>query len=470
MAPSAALQRLERVEKFLDSIDKVTTPNDLQEPFRSLWLRAHGEKPTLMSDERQEAMLSGGFSQELFGDVEISSAEKRPDSKGSIEFISPKDVGPTIEMEVEENKVTFKMAADKDLKNIEAKEKAANGMIELQNHIKPLSGLGGEVAKVCEGITDIARDYKDGNFGKAMDLSRILKKKVDTDDFRRSVVVELQKKIGEYSELGGDTTKAKDKFKELAISLKDGDQDFILIAGDVNALAEYAIKDIVEEEVIVQVKGAHEEKEAPKTKRTLKRKIVQKLPEKTEEKEAPKEEKIILDEEEGPDPVEEDKPVIKIVTVKKLVPVQKVRKERKEYRKQIKKDIPKDKPKVELEKDETPEKPIVKEETVEEEISAPEVEPEAEVREIKKEKAPMEKAEHEASADGTPVGSIQNAYKKYQFVYNASIKMNEAGKDVSQIFDLMTFAEQARQKGEMKTYVGVCNQMETMLIQIQTKG
>ena len=467
MAPSAASQRLERVEKFLDNIDKVTTPNDLQGPFRSLWLRVHGEKPTLMSDERQKAMLTAGFSQELFGDVEISSAVKKPDSKGSIEFISPKDVGPTVEMEVEKSKITFKMAGDNDLKNIEAKEKAANGMIELQNHIKPLSGLGGEVAKVCEGITDIARDYKGGNYGKAMDLSRLLKKKVDTDDFRRSVVVELQKKIGEYSELGGDTTKAKDKFKELAISLKDGDQDFILIAGDVNALAEYAIKDIIEEEVIVQVKGAHEKIEALKPKKVLKRKILQKLPEKTEEKEAPEEEKIVLDEEE---PVEEKKPVIKIITVKKLVPIQKVRKERKEYREQVKKDMSKDKPKVELEEDDTPEEPVAKKETVEKEIPLPEVEPETEVLKTEEEKIPVKKAEPEASADGTPVETIQDAYKKYQFVYDASLKMNESGKDVSQIFDLMTFAEQARQKGEMKTYVGVCKQMETMLIQIQTKG
>ena len=47
MAASAASQRLERIEKFLDNSDKIDNPKDLQEPFRSLFLRIRGEKPTL---------------------------------------------------------------------------------------------------------------------------------------------------------------------------------------------------------------------------------------------------------------------------------------------------------------------------------------------------------------------------------------------------------------------------------------
>jgi hypothetical protein len=459
MAVSAASERLDRLERFLDNINNVKSPSDLQEPFRSMWLRMHGERPTMMSEERREAFLKGGIGEGVLGDVQISAGSSPRDVKGDIEVISPKDVGPTVEMEVEDRKVTFKMAGDEDLKNIESKEEAANEMISLQGSIKPLSGLGGEVAKVWEGIRDVAQDYRAGNFIKALELGKSLKKFLDSEKFKKSVMLELQKKISEYEDLGGDTSKAKERFKDLASAMKEKDGEFINIAGEINNLAEESIKGIVEEEVVAEVKAEpkpdmKKKEEAPAPKRVLKKKVVPKLPKDTEE----------VEEEEE----EEEKPVIKIVTVKKLVPVQKVRKEREEYKNQQKEDSTSEEEDImELDEDEeseAPEPEPAPEEKVEDKVETEtEPEPAAESKEAVKpqvQRSPVQ--------EGPTKEEIQTAFKKYQFVYNASIKLNEKGKDVSQIFDLMNYAEQARQKGDLKAYVGVCNQMEQMLIKLQS--
>lgn len=462
MAASAASQRLERIEKFLDNSDKIDTPRDLQEPFRSLFLRIRGEKPTLMSDERKQAVLTSGLSTGGLGDVQITSGGG---DKGGIELISPKDVGPTVEMEVKKDKVTFKMAQDKDLKKVQAKEDAANQMISLQSTIKPIRGLGGEVAKVWEGITDIARDYKEGNYEKAIDLSKILEKKIRTEDFKKSIVVELQKKLKEYEDLGGNTAKARAKFKELAEALKEDADDLFLIAGDVNALAEASIRDLVADEVVA-VKVDKKE-EAPKPQRkVLKRKVVPELPKETgeEEEETGKEDQgedeFEIDEDslEGEDrEEEEEKPVIKIVTVKKLVPVKKMKKERQEYEDSINK--------AEVEKA-AEKKPLEKETEPRPEKKTPE----KEVREAKPGKeTPKKEEQKKPASDAIPKEKITEAFNKYQTAYKISLKMNEKGKDVSQIFDLMKFAEQAREKGDMKTYVGVCNQMESMVLKMQSQ-
>ena len=87
---------------------------------------------------------------------------------------------------------------------------------------------------------------------------------------------------------------------------------------------------------------------------------------------------------------------------------------------------------------------------------------------VKEEKPPAEE-KPKAAADGTPNEQITEAFKKYQTAYSISLKMHEKGKDVSTIFDLMKFAEQSREKGDMKTYVGVCNQMESMVLKMQTQ-
>ena len=478
MAVSAASERLDRLERFLDNMNNVKSPSDLQEPFRSLWLRMHGERPTMMSEERREAFLKGGIGEGVLGDVQISAGSSPGDVKGSIEVISPKDVGPTVEMEVEDKKVTFKMAGDEDLKNIESREEAANEMISLQGSIKPLSGLGGEVAKVWEGIRDVAQDYRAGNFIKALELGKSLKKFLDSEKFKKSVMLELQKKLSEYEDLGGDTSKAKERFKDLASAMKEKDDQFINIAGEINALAEDSIRGIVEEEVVAEVKAEPKpetkaKEEAPAPKRILKKKVVPKLPKDTQEVEEGKEKEAEEEPEEGQEEKEEEKPVIKIVTVKKLIPVQKVRKEREEYKKQqseinVGEDEEEESDIMELDEEEENEAPEPEQapadKQVEEKVeSETEREPEAEKKETVKpqvQRTPVQ--------EGPTKEEIQAAFKKYQFVYNASIKLNEKGKDVSQIFDLMNYAEQSRQKGDMKVYVGICNQMEHMLIKLQS--
>ncbi|RLF69354.1 MAG: hypothetical protein DRN57_00935 [Thermoplasmata archaeon] len=502
MAASTDIQRMEHIERFLDNIDKVGNPSELREPMRSLWLRIHGEMPTMMSEERRSEVLSRGFSKGTFGDVDISEAD-RGGLKGSIEVISPSELGPTVEMEVEERKVTFRKADEETLKNIQAREKAANLMIELQNQVKPLSGLGGEVAKVWEGITDIARDYREGSFEKAADMGMILKKKLEADEFKKSVIVQIQKKLSEYEELGGDVSDAKARFKDLAQSLKSGDRDFISLAGEVNALAEEAIKDIVTEEVVAEVKEPPSPKVSPK--RTLRKKEVPGLPE-GEEEEGPGDE-MVLDEEgeepgsEKPDLTEEkeevkppsapsakaeeapsdeeEKPVIKIVTVKKLVPVKKAMKEKREYREQVKKDEEASLEAAAQDVSPSTEESVPstgvetgKEDEIEEK-PVRETEPEAEAKQPSPEKTgetPAGKESSEGKKKDVPsVEEVKKAYEKYQFVYNASLKLHEKGRDVSQLFDLMNFAEQARKKGDMKMYVGVCSQMESMLISLQSK-
>ncbi len=474
MAVSAASERLERVERFLDMVDNVKSPGDLQEPFKSLWLRIHGEKPTMMSEERKEALISGGLKGGIFEDVQISSGPSPKNVKGSIEVISPKQVGPTVEMEVEkEEKVTFKMAKGDDLKNIEHKEGAANEMITLQGSVKNLSGLGGEVAKVWEGIRDVAQDYRDGNYIKALELGKSLGNFLGTEKFKRSVMSELQNKLAEYKELGGDTTKAKERFKDLASSFKEDRSDFIQIAGEINTLAEDSIKGIVEEEIVAEVKALPKKEEPVKEKksepkRTIRKKPVQQLP-KEIKKSIPEEGEKEPEPEE--DIKEEEKPVIKIVTVKKLVPVQKVMKQRMEMRQEMEDKTKEDGSSGDvMELDETE---IVSEEKEIIEEKAHKTKGKMQEGAEKQNAPSKEKDTNEEVSDKVPEKQgpspedIQSAFKKYQFVYNASIKLNEKGKDMSQIFDLMHFAEQVRQKGDMKTYIGVCDQMENMLIKSQ---
>ena len=83
------------------------------------------------------------------------------------------------------------------------------------------------------------------------------------------------------------------------------------------------------------------------------------------------------------------------------------------------------------------------------------------------EDAPAEKIP--APEESQEKADLEAAFNKIQFVYNVSLKMHNAGKDVSQLFDMITYAETVRQKGETKTYVGVANQLETMLISMQNQ-
>lgn len=438
----------------MDKIDQVRDPSTLEEPFRSLWMRVHGDMPTLMSEEDLKLSLSSGIGTEQLSDVEITSSDGSgldEAGKGSIEVVSPKDVGPTVEMKVEDKRVTFKAAGEEDLQAIKVKEAAAGKIVNIQKITAPLKGIGGDAAKITAKVRDMALLYRDGKYDQVVSHAKEIEETVTGQEFKKSVLVELQKKVSEYEELGGDLTLTKERFKETGMSLKEDREDFLNLAQATNKLAEEAIKDIVsvEEVVLAEVKEAPEPEKTP---------IEEEETEPEKEAVPKKKEKPKLPGEAGDVQVEEEiekaepKPVIKIIKKKVLV----VR--------------PKDKRK------EEPPEPTVQEEAGpgEEEGEDFSIDLDAEEEEVPKvdkimaeEEKKAEKKKEASEPKKEEKAEIDQAYKKIQFVYNASVKLHEQGKDMAKIFEIMSMAEQARQKGEMKMYVGLASQLENMLISMQ---
>jgi hypothetical protein len=463
MTVSTGSDRYSRIENFLDKIDQVKAPTDLEEPFRSLWMRVHGDMPSLMSEEDVKISLSSGIGTEQLSDVEITSSDG-PDIegtvKGTIEVVSPKDIGPTVEMKVEDKRVTFKAAGEEDLQAMKVKEAAAGKIVNAQKITAPLKGIGGDAAKITAKVRDIALLYRDGNYDQVVNLANDIEETITGEDFKKSVLVELQKKISEYEGLGGDLTLTKGRFKELGTSLKEGKEDFLNLAQATNKLAEEAIKDIVtiEEVVLAEVKETSEiveekskkEEAEPKKKAVPKKKEKPKLPGEAEEVQP-----------EGESKKSEPKPVIKIIKKKVLVVRPREKTEEEEPRE----------PEIQEEAgpgEEEGEDFSIDLGAEEEEDEVPKVDKimaEKEKEDKKKEAPPPQKKEK--AKDETDKDAVDQAYKKIQFVYNASVKLHEKGKDMAKIFDIMNMAEQARQKGEMKMYIGLADQLENMLISMQ---
>ncbi|MGA1866038.1 MAG: hypothetical protein ACMUFK_01075 [Thermoplasmatota archaeon] len=467
MAASNGSDKYSHIETFLDNSDKVREPFALQEPFRSLWLRIHGEMPTLMSEEDTRSVMKGLSAEQLL-DVEIDQSEGQTDhtpEKSSIEVVSPKDIGPTVEMKVEDKRVKFKAAGEDDLTAMKLKEDAAAKIVSIQKDTAPLKGIGGSAARVASKVREMALHYRDGKYDQVVKFADEIGSNIRSEEFRRSVIADIQRKITDYEALGGNMTVSKERFKELANSFKEGKGDFLPLAQSTNTLAEEAVKDLVitEDVVLAEVKEPEktpvkEVKEEPsiakETKAAISDKGEKKLPVKTEitpKKEEDAEKTAV-------------KPVIKIMKKKVIL--------LKKNDESGSPEPPKEGP-APITKDEaSPEK---KEEENEEEedfcIDLEEEEDDDEVPTVENIMAEPDKAvqkpQEKMVKEGPDRSRIDGAFKKIQVVYKASIKLHEQGRDVGRMFDLINLAEESRKKGDMRMYVGLADQLESMLIGMQ---
>ncbi|MCK5773610.1 MAG: hypothetical protein KAH57_07455 [Thermoplasmata archaeon] len=504
--------RLERLERFLDDLDNVKNPYSIEEPFRTLWFRVHGQDPGKVSDGGELPSPSAMIDSDALGtgtdrdDIEVSPASKESikgledgSKKGRIEIISPKEIGPTIEMKIQEKKkVTFKAAVGDDLKAAKTKEDAAKRLMDIQNMASPLKGMGGDAGKIYDTIKEMALFYRDGSYEQVNDLAKEIEERLDEREFMKSVFLYLKGKIDDYEKVGGDLTRARESYKELATSLKGQRDDFIPLVGACNSLVEDSVKDILSESTSVEVvsvkplPGKSEKKAVTPQKKIGKPKVavkkiikkpapkptltVKKAVEKPEQekqdfemevpvggkispaKESPKESEpqVVSDPlpEQRPQETEKVKPlpIIKTKVVKKklvtLVPKTEVPEESTEPKPETTPPQPKqDKPK----KTSTP---------------VPEGEQKASPQ---KEAVVSPQLESQPKPEDVPSEAVDGAFKKIQFVYDVAMKMHSNGKDVSQIFDMLNYAEKVRAEGKMKTYIGVSDQCETMVIELQNK-
>lgn len=469
--------RYSRLERFLDKIDEVQKPRDLNEPFRTLWFRIHGIK----EDEASKM----NYSSPIPSDVEVEPSSGPEGRKRTLEILSPSDVGPTVDMKVEEEKkerMKFKAASGEELETVKQKEKAAQVLVEVRSKMTPLKGMGGEPAKLYNDLKEMAKSYKDEDFQDVIKQGDIIRGRLESEEFRKNILVYLQKKMKEYRETGADTAMAEDKFKDLASCFKNNCDKFIQIAGETNKMAEEAISSIVSD-VVSDVEVLDEGKKMsiplkkklktvkrvktirkPKVKKKLKP-TVEEIEEKEKEEESekpPKEEETPVEENQEEElevdaSEEEAKPLIKIVKKKiTLVPEEDEddftieEDEPEEVGEESEEEISPQPEEGSEEKTETPMEPETTPQTIDETEPQQEIQPES--------------AEGSATEDRD---KLTEAYNKIQYVYKVAVKMHEAGKDVTQLFDLINYAEQAREKGDIDTYVGVSKQLETMLISLQ---
>jgi len=471
MAAMTGTDRYVRVETFLDNIDQVNDPASLEEPYRSLWIRVHGDMPTLMSEEDRQVVLTSGFGTAQISDVEISSSDGiqiKGAGKGGIEVVSPKDIGPTVEMKVKDDKVKFKAAGEEDIQRLKAREEAASRVVNIQKLTVPLKGIGGEAARLSEKVRNMAMLYRDGDYEKVTVIAKDIERTVESEDFRRSVFLDIQKKISEYEGLGGDLKVARERFKEMAGALKENRDDFLSLAQSTNKLAEDSIKDLVtvEEVVLAEVPEAKEET-VPSTEAETK-------PEGPPGKEEPPaRKKPELPGETGGDDEEElevtPKPVIKIIKKKVVV----VRKAGEDFPRLTKDESPEEAPEpVSREGPDDDGSPDDFSIDLEDQGEDEDEEPVPRVDEmITEEKKPQTEIKKEGSEpprkEGPGKEAVESAFKKIELVYKAAVSMHNKGKDVSKIFEMMNVAEQSRQKGDMRMYVGIAGQLENMLISMQ---
>lgn len=451
-----------KLTNFLDSIEQ-TDPLQLSDPYRTLWFRIMDVDPS-GSD-----LTSSGIG------VVISEAEARRDpSQRRIEVISPSSVGPTVEMKVrEEEKITFRAADEKEVVLIKNKENSAKALIAIQERIAPLKGMHGEPERVAEEFREIARLYREGDYEGMSGLANSLKEKLDGREFRQSMMIDLQRRIAEYTEIGADMTAAKQRFKEMAQAFKEERADFINLAGSCHRLAEDAVSGILgeleEAEVVVaelvepkrkaKIKPAKKPEEpphpAPKPEMSETAEVV---PESTEKATGA----VIAAPPSGIE-TSDMKPIIKVVK-KKLVAVSE--------EPPSEGPLPKEGPRTE---DPTQESAVVPEpepfevkepqadtENVPEPTEEPPSNPEPGT-------TPSTVKSVDPSSDASLASELNDAFKRISLVYSAASKMHAAGKDVSQLFDLYNFAEQARQKGDNKVYIGVSKQLESMLLSMQSR-
>jgi len=538
MSTPTDTETIPRLERFLDDLHTVRDPGSLEEPFRSLWYRVHGyepDNPQSMSRFEREIGVSGGVgsSMETMEGVEfIPSDTDIGDTatarKGRIEVISPKEVGPTLDMTIpEEKRVTFKAAGEKEIMRARTKEDAARKMVELQKKAAPIKGMGGEAGLLFDSIREVALKYREGEYDEAAEKAQSLIERIDDTSFRKDLMVYLKDKISDYGKAGADLTDAISKFRDMAEALKEGSGEFLALAGSVNKMAEDAIKGIVTDSVtaeVVQVKEGEEEPdkeeekgvpepsagvEGPPQAPTRKVKITKKLKVEKERRSVGKEEKgeqtdtqappagkrtpeaeskephsavepseMEREDEDGErteDPREDEKKVLKTQIVKKklvkLVPTEP----------QPSREGKGTQPPDEQASPEGSEQMGMggEEETAEEAVKEPGLQGnESLTGEVAEQDPPAEENERGGGEgqdreappeqkEGVPPEKVKKAFDKLQFTYKVALKMHEAGRDVSQIFDLLNYAETVRDKGDMRAYTGIADQCESMIIKLQ---
>ncbi|MBN1538869.1 MAG: hypothetical protein JW939_01900 [Candidatus Thermoplasmatota archaeon] len=465
MAASDGSDKYSRIETFLDNADKVREPSSLQEPFLSLWLRIHGEMPTLMSKEDTRSVMSGVSVEQLL-DVEIAHSEEftgHPQEKSSIEMVSPKDVGPTVEMKVEDKRVRFRAAGEDDLAAMKIKEEAAAKVVGIQKDTAPLKGIGGSAARIASMVREMALHYRDGRYDQVIKYADDIGSTIGSDDFKRSVIAEIQGKIRDYEVLGGNMTLSKERFKELTASFKEGKEDFLSLAQATNTLAEEAVKDLVTAEEVVLAEVREPEKPPEKE--------VQEGPSMAKEAEVTisetGEKKLPGNTETTPQKEEEAekasvKPVIKIM--KKKVVLLKM------GDRNGSPEPPEEAPVRSTEDEELPGKKEEEEDFCID-LGEQEEDENDDVPRVDKIMAEQKKADPKPHGTGSKEGpdrsKIDGAFKKIQVVYKASVKLHEQGRDVGKMFDMINMAEDSRKKGDMRMYVGLADQLESMLIGMQ---
>ena len=513
--------RMERLERFLDDLDNVKNPYTIEEPFRTLWFRVHGQDPGKVSDGGElpppSAMVDSDTSDmgTDLDDIEVTPASKEDikgledgSRKGRIEIISPKEIGPTIEMKIQEKeKVIFKAAVGDDLKAAKTKEDAAKKLMDIQNRASPLKGMGGDAGKIYDLIKEMAVYYRDGSYENVNDLAKEIEDRLDDREFRKSVFLYLKGKIDDYEKVGGDLTRARESYKELATSFKEQRDDFISIVGACNALVEDSVKDILSESASVEVvsvrplPGKSETKAVTPHKKIEKQKVAAKKiikrpvprakpdpkpvipvkravekPKQDLEIEVPAEEKGSpareTPKESVPQVISTPQPDQKQQETGKVKPLPVIR--TKVVKKKLVPLVPKAEaqgdPKIperstEPEPETSPPQPK-QDEPRETPAPGPEVEQKATPP---KEAAPSPQPKSQPKPEDVPTEKVDAAFKKIQFVYDVAMKMHESGKDVSQIFDMLNYAEKVRAEGDMKIYIGVSDQCETMVIELQSQ-
>ena len=517
MALASESKRYKELVSFLDRLPMTSCPEGVDESFRSLWRRIQGEGGMSVSVGRR----SGA------GTVEIASSVKTgtDEGKGRIEVFSPSSVKPAVEMKIEEKKVTFKAAGEKERETVRAKEDAAKLMIELQKKGAPIKGIGGDAARLFEKVRRVAVLYREQDYIKARKLAGLLMERLDNVEFKTSISQYLVKKVDEYSQIGADVTEPKNQLDDMMKDLPAQD-DFHQKAGNINRMLEDSIKGIITESVDVEIVEAEVVAEAespetmvtavteekPKPKKTITRRVVKRSVKSKKEAPPPsveKEPQVKTEEKEGeipkpetiPQPqMDEPKPIIKIVK-KKLVPVeeehsdQSVVPEEKEKTVSTSSNV-----QVEEEKEEkvvsTTSKVQVEEESVSPsvDVESPKVAVKKTTLKVvkKQEDSVQEKQEPEsavskstvspdnagvksdtpkvggkAETGGISADEIKEAFERLQVIYNAALKLHKSGKDVSQIFEMIKMAEEASGNGNHRMYVGISKQCESMLIKMQ---
>lgn len=447
----------DKLEAFLDDVDRIRDPGSLEEPFRTLWLRVHGLD---MSSMRNVTAPSGGPVQDLMpATVEIAPSKgldpstiERAGTIKRIEVLSPSEVGPTVEMKVEERKIKFRMADSKEVRSSNLKRDAGNLMVGLQAKLVPLTGLGGEVPSLQEKMKLVATSYKEADYERVFSIIKELDDKLSSEEFKKDILIRVQRRMSDYQSLGADTTRMKEQFRSLAVSLKEGKVDFYPLVSTMVKELEESIKGLSIEEVAVEViEVAEEVPEGPPAPEALEKPAE---PARAGPPPAPAAASPLEPATEGtgaegsktpPAGGEELRPVVRFVKRKLTI-------------------IPEG-PEAVREGGEPP-MPGTTAPTSATETSPPPVET-TQVGASKEESAPRPTPEEEEKAARQKEAT--EAFNRIQLVHKAATAMHKKGKDVGQIFDLLRYAEEARKKGELKSYIGVSKQLESMLLSMQSR-